>query len=116
MMSQNQNDQSPNTNKNPRGGFYCPKCDVIVPRFHDFSDDDLAKLHRLVDEARTVLAIDYLRQRTRTEIHEAKIWIRHIEGPCEKGYRGNAKCPKCGARLRTPQAKQCPECFQRWVE
>jgi hypothetical protein len=97
----------------PSRGNYCPRCKTNIPVFEGINKEEEEKI-RTAANGDTIETIRLIRERTGCGVRWAKIWALHPNGPQEEGYSGNAKCPFCGANLRTPRAKQCPSCFKSW--
>lgn len=99
----------------PSRGIYCPKCKTNIPVFAELTNKQEVKIRNKAN-GNVPEAIRLLREKTGCGVRWAKIWALHPNGPQEAGFEGDAKCPHCGGRLRTPKAKQCPHCLLSWHE
>ena len=97
----------------PSRGIFCPKCGVNIPVFEGLDEAEESAI-RKAGKGNPVETIRIIRERAGCGVRWGKIWAIHPNGPQPKGFTGDGKCPYCGARLRTPHAKQCPECFKSW--
>ncbi len=98
----------------PSRGILCPSCKTHIPVFAELSEEQANQVRHLVRSGRQIDAIRELREITGCSLGWAKIWIHHPDGPHDKRFRGEGKCPYCGGRLRTERAKQCPHCLMSW--
>ena len=98
----------------PSRGLYCSRCETFIPVFAELSPEEEQRLRAWARSGRSAAAMQRLRDVTGCSIGWAKIWIHHPDGPEAKGFRGNARCPFCGGRLRTDRARQCPHCLMSW--
>ncbi len=95
-------------------GVVCPSCGAHIPHFAELSDPQAERLKSLARSGRRAEAMRDLRDLTNCSLGSAKRWVNHPDGPEDKGFRGHGKCPHCGGRLRTEEAKQCPHCLMSW--
>jgi hypothetical protein len=97
----------------PERGLLCHKCKNIIPQFEDFSEQDKARVLKLIREGRKLMAIEELKVATGCSLLWAKIWVSHAGNPNPK-ENGTTPCPYCGKPLRTSLAKQCRYCLKDW--
>src|SRR5580765_2456309 len=96
----------------PTRGPVCPKCGACIPQFADLTEEDEARLRKLIREDRKMMATQELRSLTRCPVGWAKIWVLHSGRADAAGT--TAPCPYCGKPLKTALAKQCPHCNMDW--
>lgn len=96
----------------PTRGPVCPKCGACIPQFTDLTEEDEARLRKLICENRKMMAMHELRAITLCPVSWAKIWVLHSGRPDAVGT--TTPCPYCGKPLKTALAKQCPHCNMDW--
>jgi NMD protein affecting ribosome stability and mRNA decay len=96
----------------PTRGPVCPKCGAHIPQFADLTEEDEARLRKLILEGRKMMAMHELRDRVHCPFTWAKIWVLHGGRP--DGIGTTAPCPYCGKPLKTALAKQCQHCNMDW--
>jgi len=100
-------------NSLPKRGRACHHCDAIIPEFTELAETDEKRVLYLIQQNRSMMAIEELQQATGCPLSWAKVWVQHRGRPRPR-ENGDTPCPFCGEPLRTSLAKQCPHCFRQW--
>ena len=96
----------------PARGAMCHVCGTVIPAFVDLVPEVEARLHQLIRNGQSMMAMHELVAATGCPLRWAKIWVVHDGRPRAK-FPG-PPCPFCGKPLRTSRAKQCPHCLSDW--
>jgi hypothetical protein len=95
----------------PEEGIRCERCGTRVPVFATLGAADERRVRELAAAGDSVAAMHELRRSTGCSERWAKIWVVHAVPQPEPDA---VPCGWCGARLRSPAARQCLQCGMDW--